>query len=324
MGTLKAAVIGLGVMGRNHARVYRSLPEIESVMAIDPDHTNAIKNAHDQGMHIVCWDVESGFDVLLKDGVQIASITAPTSLHASLAIRAMELGIHVLVEKPIAHTVRDARNMVDCARVNNCILMVGHIVRYDSITRFIKGLISRGELGVIWRISARRIGPSPDRIRDVGVAVDLATHDIDTMRYILDQDPREVAATVRYRNHGDEHEDQVDGWLEFSGSATGIIEADWLTPNKHRSLVVCGSKGMLIADYVRRIVRTTLDYSEAVTELLFPDRLFPEPLKVEIGAFIHSVINGEPSPVSGRDGLIALRTALAMVESSAIVGLVQL
>ena len=264
MDTLKAAVIGLGVMGRNHLRVYRALPAIGSVMAIDPDPDTAWAAA-DDGHPVCSWRVESGFDVMAKDGIQIASITAPTSLHAPLAIRAMELGVHVLVEKPIAHTVEAAQDMIDCAKMHDRVLMVGHIVRYDPITQYIRQMVTLGDLGEVWRISARRIGPSPDRIRDVGVAVDLATHDIDAMRWILGQEPFEVAATTRYRDHGDDFEDQVDGWIEFSKGVTGIIEADWLTPTKHRSIVICGSKGVVRADYVNRMVSRSMSLSEPRT-----------------------------------------------------------
>ncbi len=314
MGTLKAAVIGLGVMGRHHARVYRSLPEIESVMAIDPD-PDANRAARDQGLLIACWDVEPGFNILSEDDIRIVSITVPTSLHASMAIRVMELGGHVLVEKPIAHTIKDAQDMIDCAKMNDCILMVGHIVRYDRITQFVRNQVLSGELGGIWRISSRRIGPAPDRIRDVGVTVDLATHDIDAMRWILGQDPWEVGATVRHRDHGNEQEDQVDGWIEFDGGATGIIEADWLTPIKHRSMVVCGSKGMLVADYVRRTVIVSKTPTVRA-EWGFPTHGSIEPLKDEIMDFVTCVIVGNKSPISGNDGLVVLRTALMMVESS--------
>lgn len=327
MDTLKAAVVGLGVMGRHHARVYQGLrSSIGAVIAIDP---NGEPVEIGSSAPLCCWtDVDAGYEAMVDHGVQLASITCPTSLHAEMAIRAMELGIHVLVEKPIAHTAEDAQDMIACAKGYDRVLMVGHIVRYDPITDFIKGAIANGELGEIWRISARRIGPSPDRIRDVGVTVDLATHDIDAMRYVLGQDPREVAAMVRYRDHGEEYEDQVDGWIEFSGGATGIVEADWITPVKHRSMVVCGSKGMLIADYIERTAMKFRHYEYGdvapTARWTFPKDAFREPLGMEIQAFVTCVMTGCNPPISGEDGLIALRTALAMVDSSSTVEPVQL
>ncbi len=321
---LKAAVIGVGSMGQHHARVYTALPTTTLVGVADVNADRAEQLASTYGVRAYA-DYRRMLDTEDPDLVTVA---VPTSLHEAVATRAMESGAHVLIEKPIAATIGEAQRLIERAEDLERKMMVGHIVRFDPAIQALKKHLDDGELGRIFQIMCRRVGPFPARIRDVGVVIDLAPHDLDIMRFISGDEPVRVFAETQQEIHT-AHEDLVTALLHFRGGLTGVLEINWLTPTKVREVVVLGERGMFRVDsltkdlffYENAQANTemwdALEVLKGVSEgrmVRYPLRRY-EPLKAELEAFATAVLEDEPVPVSGDDGLAALRLALAVVES---------
>lgn len=321
---IKAAVIGVGSMGKNHARVYSELPEVELVAVADAQLDSARAVAERYGVNYYA----NHLDMLEKERPQVVTIAVPTALHADISIQAMESGADVLIEKPIASNIEDALQIIQRSKELNRKLMVGHIIRFNPAIQALKQKISQGALGRIFQIDCRRVGPFPSRIRDVGVVIDLAPHDLDLMRFLTGTDPIRVYAETEQRIHT-EHEDLLLGLLRFPDGITGMLEINWLTPTKVREVLVLGERGLFRVD---DLTQDLFFYENAQVDLVTWDALQTlkgvsegsmlrfalqryEPLKVELQAFVNSVKDDTPTPVSGEDGLAALKIALALVES---------
>ncbi len=239
----RVAVIGVGSMGKNHARVYSELPEAELVAVADENEANATSVGNTFGVRGY-----TDYRALLeKEKPEAVSIAVPTALHETVALAALEAGAHILVEKPIAATLEEGQHIIEAARRYQRCLMVGHIVRFNPAIQLLKIKLQSGELGRIFQIFCRRAGPFPARIRDVGVVIDLAPHDVDNMRFLVEQDPDRVYAETARRIHT-EHEDLLFGMLHFPSGITGALEINWLTPTKVREVLVLGERGLFRVD----------------------------------------------------------------------------
>ena len=321
---MKVAVIGVGSMGINHLRVYTELDGIEVVGASDI-------SADRLEMVAARFSVKTYTDykeLIEKEKPEAVSITVPTSEHEIVATFCLEHGAHVLVEKPIAATVEEGQRLIALAQKLGKQLMVGHIIRFNPAMQDLKRRLDNGDLGKIFQVFCRRAGPFPARIRDVGVVVDLAPHDVDIMRFLTGKDPKRVYAETEQRIHTD-HEDLLFGLLRFPDGITGALEINWLTPTKMRETLVLGEKGLFRVDDLMQDLYF-YENPQAIGELWSPFRALrgvsegsmtrfsvkrQEPLKAELQAFIDAVNNNEPVPVTGQDGLEALRLSLALVES---------
>src|SRR5438093_2922826 len=176
-------------------------------------------------------------------------IAAPTTAHEAIARAAIERDVAILVEKPIAATVDEALRIVGAGRARGVPVQVGHVERFNPAVLELGRLLADGWLSAIYAIVSRRAGPFPARIRDVGVTIDLATHDVDILSWIAGERPVRVHAETARRIHAD-HEDLLFGLLHFPSSATGMLDVNWLTPAKRRQLVVVGEEGMFELDYL--------------------------------------------------------------------------
>ncbi len=321
---IKSAVIGVGSMGQHHARVYSEIPNTELVAVVDADYDRARSIAQKFG--VLAYD---DYELMLAElRPEAVSVAVPTQLHEQVATAALFSGAHVLLEKPLAATVAEGQRLIDLAHSLNRHLMVGHIVRFGPATQMLKQKLLDGDLGQIYQIVCRRIGPFPSRISDVGVVVDLASHDVDLMRYLLDADPIHLFAETGQNIHQN-HEDLLLGILMFPDGIKGSLEVNWLTPTRVREVLVLGENGMLKVDSLTQElffyqnghangnhktnpqVMTGVSEGEMVT---YPVKK-QEPLRAELEGFIDSIITGEPVPVTGEEGLAALRFSLALVES---------
>jgi predicted dehydrogenase len=321
---IKTAVIGSGSMGKNHARVYNELPEAELVAVCDSNAGLSASLAKQYNVPVYT----DYHEMLENEKPEAVSVAVPTALHFEVASACLSAGAHVLVEKPLAATLEEGRCLIDQARQAGLQLMTGHIVRFNPALQVLKQKIDAGEMGRIFQIFCRRVGPFPARIRDVGVVIDLATHDLDIMRYLTGLDPIRVFAETEQRIHTD-HEDLLLGMLRFPDRVTGCLEINWLTPAKVREVLVLGEHGLFRVDdltqdlyfYENAVVSgslwPTLQALRGVGEGQMVRYAFPryEPLKAELQAFLKAIAANEPVPVSGEDGLRALRLALALVES---------
>lgn len=320
---IKAAVIGVGSMGWNHARVYNELESVDLVAVADVDGKVIERAARVYGAKAYT-DYREMLD---HEALDVVSIAVPTQIHHETALAALQRGCHILVEKPIASTIEEGREMVAFAANRGLKLAVGHIERFNPAIIELKRRLKRGEAGRIFQVHARRLGPFPVRVRDVGVVIDLATHDLDIMRYLLDSEVKRIYAETEQEIHTD-HEDLLTGLLRFENGAIGLLSINWLTPTKIRELTVTGERGMFLVNYLTQDLYFyennhadsqwgSLGLLRGVSEgnmvrLKIEKR---EPLRVEIEAFVKAVREGEEPMVSGEDSLAALALAQSLVES---------
>lgn len=320
---MKVAVIGVGTMGRHHARVYSELPEADLVAISDSDSIRADSAASKFG-------VRSYTDhrvMLEKEKPDAVSVVVPTALHETVAMDALNAGCNVLIEKPIAATLDEGARLIEKARAMNKRLMIGHVVRFDPALQALKQKLDAGELGRIYQIFCRRAGPFPTRIQDVGVVIDLAPHDVDIMRFLAGKDPTRVYSEIEKRIHTD-HEDLLWATLRFPDGVIGGLEINWLTPTKIREVCVLGERGMFRADGLTQdlyffenshanVQWATLQTIKGVSEGSMTRYAIPrfEPLKAELQAFLKALQDGNPVPITGEDGLAALKISLALVDS---------
>jgi predicted dehydrogenase len=325
---LRAGVIGLGMMGRNHVRVWDEVvDDVDLVAVADPDPaavTRATAGRRARGF-------DSAERLLAEEELDLVSIVAPTRLHRPVALAALRAGVHVLVEKPIAATREEALEMIDAAAAAGRLLTVGHIERFNPAIRELHRRLEAGELGRLFKVHATRLGPFPARIRDVGVVIDLAPHDLDVMRYLVGSEPIRIHAEAERRIHT-EHEDLFVGTMKFANGVVGLLDINWLTPTKRRTLTVTGERGMYVADYIAQDLvfypnddapETWINRgagapvtSVAEGEMVRRAIQRREPLAVELGEFAAAVRDGGPPPVHPHDAMVALLLARKMVESA--------
>ena len=301
---VRAGVIGIGSMGSNHARVYSELPDVELIGVADVNETLAISVAQSYG----CKPYADYHD-LLGENPDVLSIAVPTSLHKKVALDAIKRGINILVEKPIADTVENADEVIKAARENKVKLMVGHVERFNPAIIKLKQLIGSGLLGSVVSISAKRVGPYNPRIRDVGIILDLGTHDIDIMSYLYGEKIKEVYASAGSVVHS--HEDHAIITLNFDSGSSGVIDTNWLTPHKVRNLAVIGSEGIAEVNCIEETLR--IFDQEWVRDAKIERE---EPLKLELLHFVDCVQHDKKPLVSGEEGKHALEVAIAAVESA--------
>jgi UDP-N-acetylglucosamine 3-dehydrogenase len=320
--TLGAAVVGVGAMGRHHARVYRELEATVLCGVADPDVANARFVAQRHGVPAYADHRE----LLAAQHPDIVSVAVPTAAHLEVVRDCLAAGAHVLVEKPIAASMDEGRDMLALSRSAGRTLTVGHVERFNPAVIELRRRLQEGALGRVFEIRSRRMGPFPARVRDVGVVVDLAAHDLDIMRWLVGEVARVYAETAR-RIHT-EHEDLFSGVLRFVGGEIGALSINWLTPTKVRELSVTGERGLFVVNYLTQELdfyenRAADSHWESFGVLqsvgegnmtrLHIDRR--EPLLAELASFANAVATGSAPEVTGEDGLAALALAQAMVRS---------
>jgi UDP-N-acetylglucosamine 3-dehydrogenase len=298
---LRVGVIGVGVMGSNHARVLAELPGVDFVGIADPDRAQARSVAQALG----CAEV-ADFSSLLDAGLDAVTIAAPTHVHHEIALACIARGVHVLVEKPIASSTQEGRAIVAAARRAGVTLMVGHVERFNPAVQAIKDAI-RGE--DILSIAITRVGPFPPRMSNVGVVIDLAVHDIDLIRWFTDSDIVEVQPQLS--SAVAEREDIA--LLQFR-TASGVlahINTNWLTPFKARNVHVATRRKYVMADLLTRQVTECFGFQP---DGAYSMRHLPvghaEPLRAEIAAFAAAVRAGTAPAVTGEEGVASLEIAM--------------
>lgn len=321
---LRSAVIGLGAMGRHHVRVLSELPGVDLVAVADVSHEMVETTVKAYGVN----GYSNIDDLFENERLDMVSIVVPTSLHHETSIKAMRAGVNVLCEKPIASTVELAAEMIQVSRDEGVRLMIGHIERFNPAILELKKRIDQA--GEIYQITSRRLGPFPDRIRDVGVVVDLASHDIDAMNFLLGSDAEYVFAQTAQRVHASD-EDMVLGTIRFANGVIGSLDVNWLTSTKVRELMVTGSRGTFVADYLTQDLQFFENgaVESSWTDLKDLQRIAVgksvryefekvEPLRAEISSFIESIANDTEVPAPAEGAANALSIALAMIESAKI------
>ena len=305
MRTVNVGVIGVGAMGYNHARVYYRLENANLV---------AVSDVSERTLKKVCkkYDTKGYNDIedLLNDPeIEVVSVCVPTTHHYDVVMKAIEHGKHVLVEKPIAFTEEEAEGMIKAAKEKGVILGTGHVERFNPAVQKAKELIENDVIGDVVSASAKRVGPFPPRIKDVGVAIDLAIHDLDVMYYLFDEEVEQVYATMGSILDKCEYEDHAEIMVNFE-DVTGILEVNWLTPYKRRQIEITGTDGIISVDYIDQSLDVHGKFAQDI------QINHEEPLKEELNSFLECIVNGEKPVITGEDGLNALRMVLAANKSS--------
>jgi predicted dehydrogenase len=303
---LRLGVVGVGVMGYNHARVLAELPGVQLVGVADPDD----RQADFVRRTLTCAAVPD-ISELLALGVDAVSIAAPTHLHRSIALTAISRGVHVLVEKPIASSVEEGREIIAAARRSGVTLMVGHVERFNPAVQAIKEAIREED---ILSIAITRVGPFPPRMSNVGVVIDLAVHDIDLISWFTESDIVEVQPQLSSAKA--EREDIA--LLQFR-TASGVlahINTNWLTPFKARTVHVATKRKYVIGDLLTRQVTECFGFQpDGSYSMRHLSVGHAEPLRAELAAFVTAVRNGQRPPVSGEEGVASLEIAIRCLGS---------
>jgi predicted dehydrogenase len=319
-------------MGRNHLRVLAELEGVELVAAADGDAARLDGVSKRYGARAYA----SHLDLIAAEQPDFVIAAVPTLAHYSVVTDAIDNGVHTLVEKPIAATIDEAIRLADHARAAGVVLGVGHVEHFNPAVIELKRRLDAGELGRVFQAHVRRLGPFPDRVRDVGVVLDLATHDIDVLRFLIGKDVEHVFAETEQNIHT-AHEDMVNGLLRFEGGVVASLDINWLTPTKVRTLTLTGERGMFVVDYLmQELTFYSNDYANTHWEALqaltgvsegsmirykIAKR---EPLRVELENFARAVAarkapggeqTAEHAIVTAEDGLEALRLATLIVQS---------
>lgn len=304
-GLLRVGVVGVGVMGSNHARVFTDMPGVRLVGVADPDRKQRDLVAQAAGC--------AGYDdveALLNSGVDAVTIATPTHLHRDVALACITCGVHVMVEKPIASSVEEGRQIIAAARRAGVTLMVGHVERFNPAVEAIKDAI-RGE--DILSIAITRVGPFPPRMSNVGVVIDLAVHDIDLIRWFTDSDIIEVQPQLS--NAVAEREDIA--LLQFR-TASGVlahINTNWLTPFKARNVTVATRGKYVMGDLLTRQVTECFGFQpDGSYSMRHLSVGHAEPLRSELMAFVSAIARAKAPAVTGEEGVASLEIAIRCLE----------
>lgn len=320
--SLRAGVIGLGVMGRHHCRVLAGLEGVEFVGVYDPAPTAPT--------HIEGREVSRSLDAFLDLELDYAVVAAPTVFHLDLGRQLAARGVHALIEKPVASTHAEAVELRDLFAAAGLVGGVGHIERFNPALQSARQRIADGLLGDIYQVVTRRQGPFPGRIADVGVIKDLATHDIDLTAWVTQQSYASVSARTAFRS-GRDHEDMVLAVGTLSGGAITSHTVNWLTPFKERVTIITGEKGALVADtltadlthHQNGVIEQTWDQASSFRGVTEGDVTRfalqrTEPLLAEHLAFRDAVLAGAASGiVTLAEGTEVVRIAEAMAADGA-------
>jgi UDP-N-acetylglucosamine 3-dehydrogenase len=307
---VRVGVIGVGIMGSNHARVFAAMPGVEIVGIADPD-----PKQRDFVAGILGCPVMDDVDALLDQKPDAVTIAAPTHLHHDIALRCIARGVHVLVEKPIAATVEEGRAIIAAARRAGVILMVGYVERFNPAVETIKEAI-RGE--DILSIAITRVGPFPPRMSNVGVVIDLAVHDIDLIHWFTGSKITEVQPQLS--SAVAEREDIALLQFRTESGVLAHINTNWLTPFKARNVTVATRGKYVMGDLLTRQVTECFGFQpDGSYSMRHLSVGYAEPLRAELHSFIDAIRDGTPPAVTGEEGVASLEIAMRCLEGQTIV-----
>lgn len=306
MSSVNVGVIGVGAMGQNHVRVYSKIKNA-NLLAISDLMKGTLAELSREYDTVGYVDYDN---ILKMPEIGAVSVCVPTTYHHEVVMSAIQHGKHVLVEKPIAFTLDEAKEMVEAANESGVKLATGHVERFNPAVLEAKRLIEEGVIGEVVSASAKRVGPFPPRIKDVGVTVDLAIHEVDIMFYLFDSPASQVYANMGSRLEKCEYEDHAELMMKFENGVVGILETNWLTPYKKRQLEITGVDGIISIDYIDQTVEV---YGKNAQKVKVEHK---EPLKEELNSFLSAIINNEEPKITGEDGVHALKVVLAAMKSA--------
>lgn len=325
MEKIRVGVIGIGNMGKHHARIYHEHDDVELAAISDIDENLGMKLSKQYN----CKYYNNYVDLLKDKEISAVSIVVPTKLHKKVALDAIRYKKNILLEKPIAETIEDANEIIKSAKKSGIKLFIGHIERFNPAVQKLKQVISEGRIGKVTSIIARRVGLPPSKINDTNVLLDLAVHDIDIINYLLEKEPEIVNATS-YNSVIASTKDRAEIFLRH-GDVTSFIQVNWITPIKIRNLAITGTSGYAELDYINQHL-TLYTNGSSNGSLIFdnydeflrkfsPDKIEigiskEEPLRNEIKEFLNCIANNIKPMMSGEEAVLALKIALEAINKN--------
>jgi UDP-N-acetylglucosamine 3-dehydrogenase len=316
---MKAGVVGVGSMGKNHARVYSEMNVLQAIA--DSEEAVARPLAEKFGV-----DYFSNYKDMLKTDIDAITVATPTNTHFKISMDAIKAGKHVLVEKPICFNIEEAEILVKAAEKEGLVLAVGQIERHNPVVKFARDSIGEGKFGDVVSIAARRVSTMPGRIRDVGVLMDLGIHDVDVIRYLA-QSPVKSVYALGGKRQNDAFEDHANILMDFENDILGFVEVNWLTPMKVRRISLTCQKNYVELDYMKQSADIS---SSQVSGALDSNDLYrlpiefdirhvslkkQEPLRNEQEDFLGAIRENRQPLINGRDGTETLRVCQAALRS---------
>lgn len=301
MERLRGAVVGVGSMGWNHARVLNALPQVELVGVSDPD-----TGRRDAATDAFGCPAYATLDALIEARPDFAIVATPNRLHAPAGLELLAAGVHVLIEKPIAPTVAEAEQLIAAARAAGRKLMVGHVERFNPAVRT---ALAACEGESIVSVAVTRVGPFPPRMSDIGVVIDLAVHDIDIIRAVAKSEIVQVQSQLAYVRA--DREDTALLQFRTANDIIAQINTNWVTPFKARTVQIATKSKFITADLINRQVNEYFDYrADGSYGTRHLSVAITEPLREQLLAFVTAIAEDRPVPVTGEDGLKNLEVAL--------------
>jgi UDP-N-acetylglucosamine 3-dehydrogenase len=301
---LRVGVIGTGGWGKNHLRVFNELGVLQCLCDIDPERSSTWSKKYG------CAAYTDPDELLEKERLDAVTVCVPTSKHYEVASKVIEKKINVLVEKPMTATVAEGHKLVDLAKDSGVFLTVGFIERFNPAVVDAKTAIKNRVLGDPLLLEFHRENKWAGRITDVGIVADTSVHDIDTARWLFDEEPNLVFARLG-KVMSQTKEDFAAITLGFGKEKSAFIVSNWVTPKRLRQLTVVCTKGIISLDFVTQEIK--FDDSRGTQT---PRREFKEPLLAEMEMFLEALRNGRPPLVKPIDGLNNTIVAEAAVASS--------
>jgi predicted dehydrogenase len=324
---LNVGVVGAGSMGMNHLRVLSDFSEEQIRLVGVAEAAGPVLHHAMNRFHVAGYtDYRQMVDETHPD---LVAVVVPTNAHFEVASYLLDRGIHVLIEKPMTSTIEEAVILNRLASKRGARIAIGHIERFNPAIIELKRHMLAEELGKLFHLHARRLGPFPPRIRDVGVILDLATHDVDVMHYLTGTEVEHVYAETQQRIHTS-CEDLLLGVLRFPNDVVGVLDINWLTPTKIRELTVTGERGMFQVNYLTQDIyfyendytstswdalRSLTGVSEGTMTRLKVQKA--EPLRLEYEDVIRAIQTHTKPTVTGEDGLATLRIVHRLLNSTA-------
>lgn len=305
----KTGVLGVGNMGQYHVNVLSSIDQVELVGVFDTDKKKAAEVAEKFGI--------KSFDHMdeLLESVDAVTVAVPTNKHFETASRAIELGKHVLIEKPITKTLEEAEELIAMAKKNNIILQVGHVERFNGAVLELQKIVIDPLL-----IETRRLSPYTPRITDVGVVLDMLIHDLDIVINLI-KSPLKSYSAMGSAVKG-EHEDIATINLEFENGAVAVLIASRISQMKERKLYITQEKSFIKLNYTTQDIeihrQATSAHLTTPEEIKYSQESFVEnlyihkdnPLKSEQLHFLDCIRNRSHPQVSNEQDLVTLKIAL--------------
>ena len=304
MRRVGAGVVGTGFWGENQVRVLRQSSKCNLVGICDSNRERAKQVG---SKYSVPWYTDLR-EFLRIPEIEAVTVATPTHTHFRVGMQVLESGKNLLVEKPMTGNLEQAQKLSSTATKSGLKLLVGFIERFNPGVRFVKKLLGQKTAGDVIIATSRRVARWPSRIGDVGVIKDTAIHDIDIMRFLLNDKVSVVYAQTGSLKHS--FEDYAEIMLLFTHGVTGFLDANWLTPRKVRNLIITGSEATIILDYITQEI--TIENSKTLSQ---PYVHWDEPLRLELENFMKTVSDDLNPIPSAKDAIEAIRVCDTAIRS---------